>query len=90
MTQTIAAAVQEPKPLRRCSGRGVGSLSMSCLVSETRDCLLGLCEAGRPSRLAPERLGVNEGRAALYNIRVLVEYVGGETCVERECAEDVK
>ena len=79
MTQTIAAAVQEPKPLRRCSGRGVGSLSMSCLVSEARDCLLGLCEAGRPRDLAPERLGVDEGCAALYNIGVLVEYVGGET-----------
>jgi hypothetical protein len=41
------------------------------LVSETRECLLGLCEAGRPSGdngLAPERLGVDEGCAALYNI----------------------
>jgi hypothetical protein len=76
MMQTIAAAVQEPKPLRRCSGRGVGSLSKSCLRSETRECLLGLCEAGRPSGLAPERLGVEEGCAALYDIRVLVEYVG--------------
>jgi hypothetical protein len=79
MTQTIATTVQEPKPLRRCFGRGVGSLSRSCLVPETRVCLLGLCEAGRPSGLAPERLGVDEGCAALYNIRVLVEYVGGET-----------
>jgi hypothetical protein len=78
MTQTIAAAVQEPKPLRRCSGRGVGSLSRSCLVSETRDCLTGLCEAARPSGLAPERLGVDEGCAALYDIRALDEYVGRE------------
>lgn len=79
MTQTIAAAVQEPKPLRKCSGRGVGSLSRSCLVSETRECLLGLCEAGGPSGLAPEGLGVEEGCAALYDIRVFFEYVGGET-----------